>query len=76
MLHSVSLHLDHVHPASKGGETKAYNLATSCQKCNVEKGDNVLDEKTKREILEEIDRRNEHSGIPQNFKVKMRGREA
>lgn len=31
------LHLDHVYPVSKGGETSEENLVTSCLRCNVKK---------------------------------------
>lgn len=30
-------HLDHVYPVSKGGETSADNLVTSCEDCNQKK---------------------------------------
>lgn len=35
---SVELHVDHVMPWSKGGETMVSNLQTLCQKCNLGKG--------------------------------------
>ena len=34
----VELHVDHVLPWSKGGETVEENLQTKCQKCNLGKG--------------------------------------
>ncbi len=34
---SVELHIDHIKPWSKGGETKITNLQTLCQKCNLGK---------------------------------------
>jgi 5-methylcytosine-specific restriction endonuclease McrA len=34
----VELHVDHVLPWSKGGETVDENLATKCKKCNLGKG--------------------------------------
>jgi hypothetical protein len=34
----VELHVDHIIPWSKGGETEASNLQTKCQKCNLGKG--------------------------------------
>jgi 5-methylcytosine-specific restriction endonuclease McrA len=37
-LHNIVLAVDHIIPASKGGETKKSNLITSCQECNVGKG--------------------------------------
>ncbi len=35
---SVELHLDHIQPVAKGGETIAQNLRTSCHDCNAGKG--------------------------------------
>lgn len=32
-----TLHLDHVYPFSKGGETSFDNLVTSCSRCNLKK---------------------------------------
>ena len=34
---SVELHIDHIHPWSKGGETTIDNLQTLCSKCNLGK---------------------------------------
>ena len=36
---SVELHVDHVIPCSKGGETTIDNLQTLCSKCNIGKSD-------------------------------------
>lgn len=36
---AVELHIDHIIPWSKGGETTADNLRTLCSKCNLGKGD-------------------------------------
>ena len=36
---SVILHVDHVKPWSKGGETVLENLRTLCLKCNIGKSD-------------------------------------
>jgi len=40
----VVLELDHIYPASKGGNNDAMNLATSCADCNRGKSDKVLGE--------------------------------
>jgi len=35
---NIELHVDHIHPWSKGGETVMENLQTLCKKCNLGKG--------------------------------------
>ncbi len=39
----TELHVDHVLPWSKGGETEDANLATKCRQCNLGKGDLLED---------------------------------
>ncbi len=39
------LHLDHIHPVSKGGGNSEDNLITSCFDCNMGKGAKLLDRK-------------------------------
>ncbi len=41
---SVSLHVDHIKPWSKGGETILQNLQTCCETCNIGKSDLPLNE--------------------------------
>lgn len=41
---SVVLHIDHIVPWAKGGETTFENLQTLCSKCNLGKSDLLLDE--------------------------------
>ena len=36
---NVDLHVDHILPWSKGGETEPNNLTTKCSRCNLGKGD-------------------------------------
>ncbi|MHB9025879.1 MAG: homing endonuclease associated repeat-containing protein [Armatimonadota bacterium] len=38
----VELHVDHIHPFSKGGKTTAENLQTLCKECNLGKSDSLL----------------------------------
>lgn len=35
---SVILHVDHIHPVSKGGKNHSDNLITACESCNLGKG--------------------------------------
>lgn len=42
---SVTLHVDHIKPWSKGGETLIENLQTLCSVCNIGKSDEIFDEK-------------------------------
>lgn len=40
---AVTLHIDHIIPWSKGGETTLNNLQTLCSKCNLGKSDIIVD---------------------------------
>ena len=44
----VKLHVDHIVPWSKGGETIPDNLETKCEQCNLGKGNAFIDKKQKR----------------------------
>ena len=41
---NVPLHVDHVHPRSRGGNDDMENLTTACGRCNSSKGNKTLDE--------------------------------
>lgn len=43
---NVVLHLDHIHPVSKGGKNDILNLITSCMACNSGKRDKLLSDDT------------------------------
>jgi 5-methylcytosine-specific restriction endonuclease McrA len=38
----VQLHVDHIYPWAKGGETVVENLQTLCMTCNIGKSDEVF----------------------------------
>ena len=44
---SVELHVDHIHPWSRGGKNVEENLRTLCFKCNLGKGDKIENAPTK-----------------------------
>lgn len=52
---NVKLVVEHIFPRSKGGTSELFNLATSCNQCNVAKSKNILDE----DIILRIWNRNE-----------------
>ena len=39
---AVVLHIDHIHPASRGGSNDESNLVTACVDCNGSKSDKIL----------------------------------
>jgi hypothetical protein len=43
---NVILHVDHIHPVSKGGINNILNLITSCAECNLGKRDKLLSDET------------------------------
>lgn len=52
----VILHIDHIHPKSKGGTDDEINLTTSCQDCNLGKRDKIIkNPKTKKEIIQVLE---------------------
>ena len=65
----VQLHVDHVIPAIKGGESVAGNLITACATCNVTKNDTEVT--CKEEILAVISERNLARGIDDKTPVKI-----
>ena len=40
----VKLHLEHIYPISEGGKEDLFNVATSCERCNIKKNTRILDE--------------------------------
>lgn len=59
----VVLHVDHIHPVSKGGDNDLMNLITSCQGCNSGKSDTRLDDDSaiqkQRAMLDDLNERRE-----------------
>lgn len=59
----VMLHVDHIHPQSKGGTDDLLNLVTSCKDCNLGKGARTLSDDTavkkRKRQLDEIQERRE-----------------
>lgn len=47
-LRDAEIHMDHVIPESKGGETSYNNLQVTCRKCNLAKGVLTEEEFTQR----------------------------
>lgn len=68
----IKLHLDHIHPKSKGGEDKAMNLVTACQDCNLSKSNNLV--KIESSILQIVAQRNQSSGIDPETVIKQGGK--
>jgi len=42
----VVLHIDHIHPVSKGGDNHITNLITSCDSCNLGKSNKLISDNT------------------------------
>ena len=64
---NAELHLDHIVPYSKGGKGIASNLATSCKRCNSEKGNRLLT--NEKLILKEVKKRNIKRNIYETLKI-------
>jgi 5-methylcytosine-specific restriction endonuclease McrA len=43
---NVVLHVDHVHPVSRGGRNDLENLVTACSACNAGKGARLLEDRS------------------------------
>lgn len=46
----IDLHVDHVHPKSKGGSDDPSNLVTACKECNLGKGVTILRPRAQRSL--------------------------
>jgi len=59
----VVLHVDHIQPVSKGGETTIMNLVTSCRDCNLGKSNKLLSDssavKKRKQQLDDLQARQE-----------------
>ena len=42
----VVLHVDHVHPVSRGGKNELENLVTACRDCNAGKGARPIEDRS------------------------------
>lgn len=52
-----ALHVDHVEPVSKGGDSTPANLVTACDKCNLGKGAvRLVDKRLKSQVATDADR--------------------
>lgn len=67
----VVLNVDHITPKLNGGEDRAYNLVTACERCNVEKGAIVIDSDVIEDIYKEIRKRNETNNISDMLIIKF-----
>jgi 5-methylcytosine-specific restriction endonuclease McrA len=65
----AELHLDHIHPKSKGGKDTASNLVTACIDCNLEKHAHSLT--ILPDLLAEVQMRNEERGISPSQFIKL-----
>ena len=66
---SAELHIDHIHPYSKGGLNIAQNLVTACERCNLEKQDRPL--RNPEPILLEVKKRNLEYGLDDNLVIRL-----
>jgi chromosome partitioning protein len=57
------MHVDHVVPRARGGQSLAGNLVTACRQCNLEKSQTPLSEELLATLRAEITRRNQAVGI-------------
>lgn len=66
------LHLDHIIPKDKGGESRASNIVTCCSDCNYSKHASILGHALLERILDEIKRRNTIKGVDENQMICFR----
>lgn len=73
----VVLHIDHIHPVSKGGDNDILNLITSCESCNNGKrdillSDNSMLEKQKQQ-LDELNEKREQLEMMIAWREELKG---
>lgn len=59
----IKLILEHIYPVKRGGGADMFNIVTSCSVCNGQKSDRMMSEDNILRLWNEIERRNEISGI-------------
>lgn len=73
----VILHVDHIHPVSKGGDSDILNLITACSDCNGGKSDRLLTDDSamakQRAQLEELNERREQLEQMLKWREGMKG---
>lgn len=71
----VILHVDHIHPVSKGGDNSILNLITSCAGCNGGKGARPIDDQAalakQRQQLAEINEKREQLQLMVQWKTEL-----
>ena len=64
----VRLQIEHIYPINRGGSADTFNIVTSCSVCNGQKSDRMMSDDNILRLWNEIERRNEASGI-EHYKI-------